>query len=59
MTSKSGENFFEIAVTPKTVPEAKAHILRFIDGFNFMGSSLDKLSNSLKTSNHKFEILTK
>ena len=40
----------------KPNPKRK-HRLRFIDSLNFIGSSLDSLSESLKISNHKIEIL--
>ena len=59
MILKSGENFLEIEVTPKTEAKEKTCRLCFLDSFNFIGSSLDKLSNSLKTLDHNFEIIKK
>ena len=45
----------KLLLKPKN-PKRK-HRLRFIDSLNFIGSSLDSLSESLKISNHKIEIL--
>ena len=36
---KAGENLLAIEVTPKIEPEEKTYRLRFIDSFNFIGSS--------------------
>ena len=54
LISKSGENFLWIEITPKTKPEEKTSRLGSIDSFNFIGSSLDSLSESLENSNHTF-----
>lgn len=57
MISKSWQNFLQIEATPKTKEDGRTCRLRFIVSFNFIGSSLDSLSESLKKSNLNFDVI--
>ena len=53
--SKPGDKFAFVKVTEKSDKHRKFS-LNFVDGFNFLSTSIEKLVESIKKSNHNFKI---
>ena len=54
--SKSGDNFISVKLTEKYGENYKKYSLNFVDSFNFLSTSIEKLVDSLKKSNHNFDM---
>ena len=53
---KPGDNFVSVQVTEKS-DEHVNFSLNFVDSFNFLSTTIEKLVETLKKSNHNFKMM--